>query len=302
MVPSSLPNPVFLGSALPVRPSGGGARGAHWLDPHLRYTSLAEISSTFHAPLRAEIGALYARKAASAPDFLYTALLGRRFTYDRDLAPEAIAAWKAGLFPLLRERRLGALVLQFPWAFRFTAANREFFIQLRRAFREFPLAAEFRHESWLSEEALGTLIDYRVAFVNLDQPAYFRAMPPAAVLTAGFAVVRLLGRGPAEAFQRFEQGPAPRPYLYSLDDLEAWLPRLRRLGACAPRTLVIAANPGTDYAFVNALQLREMLGAGPLRAPAPLIRRFPAELAAFRADRPVQTALLADATPARAVA
>jgi hypothetical protein len=46
---------------------------------------------------------------------------------------------------------------------------------------------------------------------------------------------------------------------------------------------------------VNSLQLGEMLERTPLLAPAPLIRRYPAELAAFRSTRPVQMNLLASA-------
>lgn len=302
MAAMPLPDSLFLGSSFEAVSAPSSSRGAHSLDPLIGFTSLAEITSTFGAPLKPEIASLYARKATTQSHFLFTALLGRRFTHDRDLSPDAIAAWKAGLFPLLRARRLGALVLQFPWAFRFSAENREHLIQLRRAFREFPLAAEFRHESWLSEEAIGTLIDYRIAFVNVDQPAYFRAMPPSAILTSGLAVVRLQGRSSPDTFQRFEPGPGPRPYLYDLDELEQWLPRVRRLTSHASRTLVIAANTGPDHALVNALQLGEMLGAQPLLAPAPLIRRFPAELAAFRATRPVQTALIREDAPSRAVA
>lgn len=302
MAAMPVPNPLLIGSAFGAPPLGGSARYAHVLDPLVRYTDAAEIASTFHAPLRAEIASLYARKAASNPDFLFTAVLGRRFTHDRNLDADAVAAWKAGLFPLLRARRLGALIFQFPWAFRFTAENREFLITLRRTFHEFPLAAEFGHESWLGDEARGTLIDYRIAFVNIDQPACFRAMPPSAILTSGLAVVRLHGRQPAASGQRFEDTPAARPYLYSLDELEEWLPRLRRLAGHASRTLVITANPGPDHALVNALQLREMTGAAPLLAPAPLIRRYPAELAAFRANRPVQTSFLREDLPVRAVA
>jgi uncharacterized protein YecE (DUF72 family) len=292
MVAMPLPESLHIGPALAAVSSTTTPRGAHALDPHVAFASLAEIASTFHQPLKPEIAALYARKAAANPRLLFTALLGRRFTHDRLLDPAAIAAWKAGLVPLLRARRLGALILQFPWAFRFTAENRAFLIELRRAFREFPLAAEFRHDSWLGEEARGTLIDYHLAFVNVDQPQSFRATPPTALLTSGLAVVRLHGRS----------GPAAGRYLYSLDELEDWLPRIRRLAGHASRTLVVTANPGPDQALVNALQLQEMLGAAPLLAPAPLIRRYPAELAAFRANRPVQTTFLRDDLPVRAVA
>lgn len=276
----------------------GNGRHAHVLELLARYTDLAEIDQTFDEPLKAEIARLYARKVAANRRFQFTALLGRRFTYDRDLDAAAVEAWKPGLFALMRAGRLGALVMQFPWAFRFTAENREFLIRLRRAFHEFPLAAEFRHESWLREESLGTLIDYRVGLVNIDQPRSFRSMPETALFTTGVAIVRMHGRQSPEAFQGFDPEARVRPHLYSLDELEEWLPRVERLSGNAPRTLVVMANRGCGYSMVNTLQMREMLGASPLLAPAGLIRNFPAELAAFRSNRPVQTALLA----ARAVA
>lgn len=280
----------------PVAPG----RGTHPLEQLVRFASLAEISSTFHTPLKPEAAKLLARKAATGPAFLFTAVLGRRFTEGRLLDPESVAAWKAGLLPLLRENRLGALVLQFPWAFSFTPANRAYFIQLRRAFHEFPLAAEFRHDSWLADEARGVLIDFHVAFVNVDQPACERSIPPTTLLTSGLAVVRLHGRMAPRPSQPCD--PDLPPYLYSLEELNEWLPRIQRLAKHASRTLVIASNSGPDYGLVNALQLGQLLGASPALAPAPLIRRFPVELAAFHAHRPVQTTFLREETPSRAVA
>jgi uncharacterized protein YecE (DUF72 family) len=275
-------------------------RGAHPLDTLVRFTNLAEISSTFLAPLKPETARIFARKAGAGPAFLFTAVLGRRFTEDRQLDAESVAAWKAGLLPLLREKLLGALILRFPWTFGFTPAHRTYLIQLRRAFHEFPLAAEFRHDSWLAEEARGVLIDSHIAFVNVDQPAYARSMPPTALLTSGLAVVRLHGRLAPTTSQRSDSDPPP--YLYSQEELNEWLPRIQRLAKHASRTLVVASNSGPDYGLVNALQLGQLLGTAPALAPAPLIRRFPAEMAAFRAHRPVQTTFLREEPPSRAVA
>lgn len=267
-------------------------RPAHALSRMAEYVNLAEIDETFHNPLRPEVAALWSRMVAGRRDFLFTALLGRRFTYDRDLSPAAVSAWKNGLFPLLRARRLGAVVMQFPWAFRFNRENRDFLITLRRAFHEFPLAAEFRHESWLSPEAVTTMVDYRLSFVNVDLPQFFRAMPPAALLTSGVAVVRLHGRHCPEAFQDFYDEPRGE-FLYDLDQLLEWRPRIERLARHASRTLVSWTNAASGASLVNSLQMGEILGSENLSAPPALIERFPAELAAFRAARPVQPRLLA---------
>lgn len=267
------------------------SRAWHRLDLLSRHVDLVEIDQTFQEPLRSEIARLYVKKVEANPQFRFTALLGRRFTYDRDLAADAVTAWRAGFTPLLRAGRLGALVAQFPWAFRFTSENLTYLVRLRRAFGEFPLSAELRHESWLMEEAITALAENHIGFVCLDQPRYFRAMPPASRLTSGVAMVRLVGRHHPEAFREFD-GRAREDYLYDLDELLEWKPRIERLAAHAITTLVVCTNSRAGRSLVNALQVREILGAAPLVAPEPLISHYPAELAAFRGRRPVQTLLL----------
>jgi uncharacterized protein YecE (DUF72 family) len=267
----------------------------HRIDRLLSYVEVLEIQQSAEAPLKPEIARLWMKKAAANPRLRLTAVLGHRFTQDRDLSPAWVDAWKAGLLPLQREGCLAALMLEFPWAFRFNRENRDFLIELRRTFHEFRLAGEFLHESWLSEEALAILSKYKISFVNVDQPAYFRGMPPASVLTTSTALVRLHGRSSPDAYREFGQRASASPYLYSLDELEEWQPRLSRLAAAAKECLVIFTNAQAGACLVNSLQLGEVLGRHPLRAPAPLIRKYPAELAAFRALRPVQMDLLAPA-------
>jgi len=264
----------------------------HRIDRLLPYVEVLEIQQTAQAPLKPEITRLWMKKAAASPRLRLTAVLGHRFTQDRDLSPVAVEAWKAGLLPMQREGFLSALILEFPWAFRFNRENRDFLIELRRTFQEFRLAGEFLHESWCSEEALAILSKYRISFVNVDQPAYFRGMPPTSVLTTSTGLVRLHGRTSPDAYREFGRRAWAEPYLYSLDELEEWQPRLSRLAAAAKECLVVFTSAQAGACMVNALQLGEMFGRAPLRAPAQLIREYPAELAAFRAPRPVQLDLL----------
>jgi uncharacterized protein YecE (DUF72 family) len=273
----------------------GLSRRQHRIDHLLPYVEVLEIEQTAEAPLKPEIARLWMAKAAASPRLRLTAVLGHRFTQDRDLSPGAVEAWKAGLLPMQREGCLAALILEFPWAFRFNRENRDFLIELRRNFHEFRLAGEFLHESWMSEEALAILAKYRISFVNVDQPAYFRGMPPSSVLTTSTGLVRLHGRSSPDAYREFGRRSSAQPYLYSLDELEEWQPRLSRLAAAAKECLVVFTSAQGGASLVNALQLGEILGRTPLRAPGPLIRSYPAELAAFRALRPVQMDLL---TPA----
>ncbi len=272
-------------------------RGFHALEALSKYFNAVEINTTFYQPLRPEISRLWLRKVSHNPKFLFTAKLGRRFTHERLLGVGEIAQFKDGLWPLLRARKLGCLLMQFPWSFRYTEENREHLIALRRAFHEFPLVAEMRHGSWMHEEALGTLIDYRVGFANIDQAVYTKAMPPASFVTSAIGYVRLHGRNPQD-WQR-EFGLATRPiaahdYLYSREELLEWKPRIQHVQQHSATTFVFANNDVGGKSVVNALQMAEMLGEERRIAPPELIQRFPEELAGFHPDRPMQNALFAD--------
>src|SRR5580704_9655420 len=146
--------------------------GTHALERLAATFDAVEINASFYQPLKAEIVRLWMKKTAANPKFQFTAKLHQQFTHERILEETEIRNFKQGLWPLLKSDKLGALLMQFPWSFRFTAENRDFFIRLRRAFSEFPLVAEMRHDSWMAEEAIGTFIDYRVGFCNIDQPEY----------------------------------------------------------------------------------------------------------------------------------
>ena len=243
-------------------------RGFHPLEFLAQHVGLVEIDASFHQPLRPELSRLWLIRVSRHPEFLFTAVLGRQFTYDRALDPYAIREFKDGLWPLSNARKLGALLMRFPWSFRFTKENRNFLIELRRSFHEFPLVAEMRHSSWMLDEALGTLMDYRIGFCNLDQPRNIRATAPDAIITSPVSYVRLLGRKGED----WTDAEAASDYLYTPQELGGWHERIERLRGHTNSTFVVAANHPGGTAVVNAMQLQSML-----RDPAtPLARRIAA--------------------------
>jgi len=269
-------------------------RSFHPLEHLSTYFDSVEINTSFYQAIQPELASLWVKKVAHNPKFLFTAKLGRRFTHERWLGVQEIARFKEGLWPFHRARKLGCLLMQFPWSFRYTDENRSFLISLRRAFHEFPLVAEMRHSSWLHEEALGTLIDYRIGFANIDQAPYTKGMPPASLLTSRIGYVRLHGRNPQHwerEFGRPARATAAHDYLYSPQELQEWKRRVEQIQQHAATTFVFANNDVGGKAVVNALQFAQILGDERRRAPAQLIEQFPEELADFRAERPIQDAL-----------
>jgi uncharacterized protein YecE (DUF72 family) len=257
--PSGWEYPEWKGIVYPARES----RRLHPLEYLSRHFDVVEVVSTFHQTLRPELVRFWLAKVAHNPAFQFTAVLGRQFTYERCLEPAEVARFKEGLWPLERAHRLGCLLMQFPWAFRFTAENREFLIQLRRAFHEFPMAVEMRHRSWMAEEALGTLIDYRLGFVNIDQPDYASAMPPSALVTSGVAYVRMHGHDRNYWQREFTSAAGLDDYLYSPGELTQWKERINHVRAHAHATFVITSNSAAGKSVVNALQLQSLLGVEP---------------------------------------
>ena len=256
--------------------TGGPKR--HPLEFIAEHFDCVEIHDSFSAMVRPELSRVWMRKVAANKQFQFTAKLHRHFTHDRLLDPAELAAYKEGLWPLLRAGRFGCLLMQFPWSFRYTKENRDFFIRLRRTFHEFPLAAEMRHASWMTDEAVGTFIDYRIGFCNIDQPSYTKAMPPTAFLTSSVGYVRLHGRN---AFNWFGGANTSAhghryDYLYSDSELAEWKKRIEHIAGFAERTFVITNNDAGSKALINGLQLRSLLqGRDGRDLPPELLQRYP---------------------------
>ena len=279
-----------------VYPKSHRPRGFHALEFLARYFDAVEINTTFYQPLRPEISRLWIKKVEENPKFLFCAKLNRRFTHDRVLDDAEIGAFKDGLWPLLRAKKFGCLLMQFPWTFRYNEENRAYFIKLRRAFREFPLATEMRHGSWALDEAIGTMIDQRVGFCNIDQAAYTKAMPPTEFVTSPISYVRLHGRNPQDwshEFDRPEKPVARHDYLYGTNELTEWRDRIERMRQFSAFTFVFLNNDIGGKSVVNAIQLAELLGDDRHNAPTELVRKYPMELAGLRTDRPTQPYLFA---------
>jgi len=244
-----------------------------------RYFNSVELSSSFFAPLKPELSQLWCRQVRQNRDFQFSVRAWRKLTYESQLEAKDIAAFREGIRPIEEAQKLGAVLLQFPTGFRFTPENRTRFIHLRRELKGLPLVAEFRHSSWMEEDALAILIDYHVGFCNIDQPDHSRAMPPTAFLTSPVAYVRLCGRTHSGSYQ------------YNLDELSEWTHRIRKVSRYAKRSFVVFSNDAGARSLVNAFQMQHLLGIEDVRAPRELVRRFPQELQIIRPDQPLQTGL-----------
>lgn len=246
----------------------GKPKGFHPLQFIAERFDAVEIPASFETYPRPEVVKLWLDKSACNPRFQFVARLHRQFTHERRLDIPSVEAFCAALRPLRRAKKLGAVLVTFPWSFRFTQENRDYFIQLRRAFAEFPLVAEMRHESWGCSEAVGTFIDYRVGFANIDQPDHIRAMGPASNLTSGIGYVRLHGKQRPDWYVDFEERLPSRGagYKYSVAELDQWQARIQDVAAFADKSFVFFTNDAGGQSFWNAMEMNRRF-ATPKRLP-----------------------------------
>ena len=277
----------------------GFVSGNHPLDFHTSHFSSIEINRSFYQSLKPELVKLWIKRVEANPEFRFTAKLHQQFTHFRRIEESAVKEFKVGVRPLAEAGKLGALLIQFPWAFRFTAENQDYLIRLRREFREFPLVAEMRHSSWLAEEAQGTFLDYKIGFCNIDQPVHTSAMPPTSLLTSPVGYVRLHGRCEQSPFGMDSLGTQAsnlrnnnqNDYLYSESEMTELAQRIERDSRFSEITFVVFNNDVGGKSVVNALQLQALLTGKRPPVPKELRRRFPVELENFGSNRFEQQSL-----------
>jgi uncharacterized protein YecE (DUF72 family) len=201
---------------------------------------------------------------------LPSALQEKRNLYYRDAPPdlrdELWARFNSALLPLDSAGKLGTVLFQFPPWFLPSRDSSDYILEAKERLSQYTIAVEFRNNLWLSqrnqERTLKLLADNAIPYVCVDEPQGFRSSVPSVVAaTAPVALVRMHGRN-HETWEKKGIGAAERfDYLYSEEELEEWLPRVRQLAEGAREVHVLMNNCHNDFAVRNARQLADRLGA-----------------------------------------
>ena len=248
-----------------------------------------EINSSFYRPPAASTATAWAKRVIQNPDFVFTAKLHRVFTHERGNATaEDEKLFREGIDPLAEAGRLGAVLIQFPWSFKNTDEDRAYLTKLIDRFKDYPLVLEVRHASWNTSLIQEALEKKGVGICNIDQPLFSKSIRPSALTTSQVGYIRLHGRN----YQNWFREDAPRDerynYLYSLDELEPWIVRIREVAAETKETYVITNNHFRGKAVVNALELKSTLEEKPVPGPAPLLELYPELANSVAPDHPQQ--------------
>lgn len=218
-----------------------------------------EIDSTFYA-LPKE-GTVLGWTRHTPPGFVFSAKLPQTITHKKALdAARGIEAdinqFLETLKPLIEAEKLACILVQLPPFLRFNLQRLESFLSLLPKQPSF--AVEFRHSSWLRQEAFKLLEKYEAAYTIVDEPL----LPPDVHVTSDLAYIRWHGRGSKPWFN----------YKYPEEQLREWVPKVRETAGKAKKVLGYFNNHFHGYAPENCLQVMQMLGIVTPHADAALRR------------------------------
>jgi uncharacterized protein YecE (DUF72 family) len=241
-----------------------------------RFFNTIEINSSFYRPFTASTAKSWAHRVDETRDFMFTAKLHRVFTHVRGKATaEDEKQVREGMDALRNAGKLGAVLLQFPWSFKNTDDERVYLAKLLDRFKDYPLVLEIRHSSWNNPQIYEWLEEMSVGICNVDQPLFAKSIKPADLTTSQIGYVRLHGRN----YQDWFREKAPRDdrynYLYSIDELEPWITRIKEIAAKTKESYVITNNHFRGQAVVNALEIKATVNEERVVAPAPLFENYP---------------------------
>lgn len=252
-------------------------RGFHEAGYLSRFFDTIEINTSFYNPLRAELAAQWIERVADNSRFLFAAKLWQRFTHETGATAEDERVVRTGFDVLRGANRLGAVLLQYPFSFHRTPENLDRLKHTLEAFSDYPLVVEVRHSSWVVPEFFHFLHERRAGFCNIDQPLIGRSMKPGERVTSALGYVRLHGRRYDTWFSRDPDLPGHERYnyLYSEEELEPWVKRIRHVSDGTETTYVVTNNHYEAKGVVNALQLIHMLSGAKVKVPETLRHRYP---------------------------
>ena len=267
-----------------VYPEGAGAK-VDTLALVAKYFDTAEINSSFYHPPSPDTARSWLRRVAHNPNFIFTAKLYKVFTHARGKATaddERIV--REGFDPLMEANQLGAVLIQFPWSFKNDREERSYLNQLCERFKAYPLVVELRHESWNDPRLLQTLEDLGVGLCDIDQPLFANSIKPAAEVTSPIGYVRLHGRNYQNWFREEADVVERYDYLYSRDELEPWVERIKEVARKAKQTFVITNNHARGQSLVNAFEVLASLEEKRVPGPARLVESYPRLSESVEAD------------------
>lgn len=223
-----------------------------WLEHYSQHFNFCELNfSYYRMPVEPQM-----EKFLEYP-LIYAVKGHKSLTHDRLENDQARNDFKRAAAVLQGGGQLGAVLLQFPFSFKYSPENRKYLLQLLEFLTELPLVVEFRNPGWIRDSVFAELERGGWGVSMLDSPAVKGGMPKFQMVAGGRAYLRFHGRNSenwwtGDNISRFD-------YLYSEKELKTWLPRIKQMAELAKTTYISFNNHARGQAVMNARQLMNLV-------------------------------------------
>ncbi|MBD3289187.1 DUF72 domain-containing protein [candidate division KSB1 bacterium] len=236
------------------------------------YFDTVEINSSFYRPPSAQTTKKWLESVSDNKCFSFTYKLWNRYTHHRDDFPgqEEETIVKHGIEPLLKNNKLGAMLIQFPWSFKMTSENLKWLGKVLSTFVDYLPIVEIRHSSWQNQDFFDFLKEHQAGYANIDQPVIGESVVISQVTPGDVAYIRFHGRNESNWFSESSDAASRYDYLYNSSELSELLKSISILIENSPKTYIIFNNHSRGQAVVNALQTSFLLAEEKVYVPQPL--------------------------------
>ncbi|MFH1755036.1 MAG: DUF72 domain-containing protein [Candidatus Latescibacterota bacterium] len=241
------------------------------------YFNLVEINSTFYRIPDPAVTRKWTERVEGNPALLFTVKMFRNFTHEQGaFSQRDLNAFVRAVTPIHHAGKLGFVLIQFPWSFRYTADARKIIARLVTSLSPLPVAIEVRHGSWDNKEALCFIADSGATLCAIDQPQIGQSLTPATHHAGpSGAYFRLHGRNAAKWFGHRTTRDERYDYSYSQQELAQWAEKISQASLHGKRTFVVMNNHFRGQAVANAFELTFQLRQEKVLMQRSLIDAFP---------------------------
>ena len=233
-----------------------GMPSKDWLLFYSQEFNCCEINSTYYAIPMAKNMEAMAKKTGEG--FLFSVKANKEMTHEYKGNVEISKAFRDALQPLIEQKKLGCVLAQFPYSYKYSAKSSSFIELMKEQLAGAPMVAEFRNAGWFKRDVFDWLKHIDVGFCCVDEPRLPNLMPPVAEATSSVAYVRFHGRN-KEKWWEHENAYERYDYTYSPEELGEWAPKIKKLNESAERTFLFANNHWRGQAIDTIRQIKMML-------------------------------------------
>jgi len=279
---------MYIGTSGWSYPTGEGAWKGYFypaakineLEYYSQFFNTVEINSSFYR--LPNPGYVYNWVRRTPEGFLFTVKLWQKFThpkmYKEATGEEAIISlkdvnlFKHSIDPLVKSRKLGAMLAQFPPSFRNDSYGQQILRAVINTFGEYRLATELRHRSWSDDESIAQLLrDNNVAWVQIDEPKFSSSVAQELPITSDMAYFRFHGRN-KEMWWKGDSETRYK-YLYSPEEINELSDRVKSAANQTKLLFAFFNNHWQGYAPRNAVDMKRQLRLPSLDLPIQISER-----------------------------